>query len=208
MDRAAFREALRQLDPDDRDGLVTAVQERVRALSGRHLDIQERIEASEENRRDLQARLEDAERRIVEQADASVEADVESIEDVESLPEDTAVEFEPELLAEVRDIREQARSNYRSTATESSGLQAELARNGEELRLHRSVLAEMDEGDLTTASARDRLLEFFEAASLDGERSPGSDDGEAEHDEADEDDARDGDADATDADDGVEGDEG
>jgi predicted nuclease with TOPRIM domain len=161
MDREEFRAALEALDHDDKEGLVTAVQERVRALSSRHLDIQDRIEDTESVRQDLERRLQEAEAEIIEQADASVDEDVASIEDIETLPDDAAVEFDSKLLAEVQDIREQARSNYQQTAEEGADLQAELADNSDELELQQSVLADLEEGEATVEEARDRLLSFF-----------------------------------------------
>jgi hypothetical protein len=161
MDREEFRESLSALDAADEEGLVTAVQERVRALSSRHLDIQDRIDDTESTRQDLERRLQEAEAEIIEQADASVDEDVESIEDIEALPDDAAVEFDPELLAEVQDIREQARSNYHRTAEEGADLQSELADNSDELELQQSVLADLEEGEATVEEARDRLLSFF-----------------------------------------------
>jgi chromosome segregation ATPase len=161
MDREEFRAALQSLDDDDKEGLVTAVQQRVRALSSRHLDIQERIDDTESTRQDLARRLEEAEAEIVAQADASVDADVDSIEDVEALPEDVSVEFDPELLAEVRDVRERARSNYHQTAEEGADLQSELADNSDELEVQQDVLAALEEEDLSVAAARDRLLSFL-----------------------------------------------
>jgi predicted nuclease with TOPRIM domain len=162
MDREEFRAALEALDHDDKEGLVTAVQERVRALSSRHLDIQDRIEDTESVRQDLERRLQEAEAEIIEQADASVDEDVASIEDIETLPDDAAVEFDSKLLAEVQDIREQARSNYQQTAEEGADLQAELADNSDELELQQSVLADLEEGEATVEEARDRLLSFFD----------------------------------------------
>jgi hypothetical protein len=162
MDREEFRAALETLDPDDEEGLVTAVQQRVRALSSRHLDIQDRIDDTESTRQNLERRLQEAEAEIIEQADASVDEDVESIDDIETLPDDAAVEFDPELLAEVQDIREQARSNYQQTAEEGADLQAELADNSDELQLQQSVLADLEEGEATVEEARDRLLSFFD----------------------------------------------
>lgn len=161
MDRAEFREALSALDPDDEAGLIGAVQQRVRTLSRRHLDIQDRIDDTESTRADLQRRLEEAEAEIVAQADASVERDVESIEDIEALPEDTTVEFDPELLAEVQSIREQARENYQRTADEGADLQAELEDNSDELELHQEVLAALEAGDISTGEAREQLLAFY-----------------------------------------------
>lgn len=162
MDREEFRAALEALDPDDEEGLVTAIQERVRALSSRHLDIQDRIDNTESTRQDLERRLQAAEEEIIAQADASVEADVESIEDIESLPDDANVEFDPELLAEVQDIRERARSNYHETAEEGADLQSELAENSDELEVQQAVLADLEEGEVTVEEARDRLLSFLE----------------------------------------------
>jgi len=187
MDRAAFRAALAELDPDDRAGLIGAVQRRVRALSSRHVDIQDRIDDSETTRRDLERRLEEAEAEIVAQADESVEADVDSIADVEALPDDVAVEFDPALLAEVRDIREEARGNYRRTAEEGADLQAELADNSDELECHQEVLAALEDGELTTATARERLLDFFGEDGADEGTTPDDDEiaeGEAAGDDA------------------------
>lgn len=181
MDRSEFRAALAALDDDDREGLVAAIQQRVRTLSRRHLAIQDRIDDSESTRRDLEQRLEDAEAEIISQADASVEADVSSIEDIEALGEDVAVEFDPALLAEVQDIRQQARSNYERTAAEGADLQTELSTNNEELQRHQSVLADLEDGSVTVAAARDRLVAFLDDApeetSLDA---AGGDDGAAD----------------------------
>lgn len=161
MDRAEFREALEELDPEDEGGLITAVQQRVRALSRRHIDIQDRIDDTESTRRDLDRRLQAAEAKIVEQADDSVEPSVESIEDIEALPEGVSVEFDSELLAEVQTIREQARSNYQETAEEGADLQSELSDNSEELQLQQDVLADLESDDVTVAEAQGRLLEFL-----------------------------------------------
>lgn len=161
MDRTELRGTLADLDPDDETGLIEAVQHRVRALSSRHLDIQERIDDSESTRRGLERRLQDAEAEIIAQADDSVERNVESIDDIEELPGDVSVEFDPELLAEVQSIREQAKSNYQHTASEGANLQAELADNSDELEVHRDVLAALEADELTIAEARDRLLEFL-----------------------------------------------
>lgn len=164
MDRTELRAALEELDPDDEAGLITAVQQRVRALSSRHIDIQERIDDTETTRQDLERRLQAAESQIIEQADASVEQEVASIEDIEALPDGVSVEFDPELLAEVQSIREQARSNYQRTADEGADLQAELADNSDELQLHQDVLAALEADELTIAEARERLLDFFDDA--------------------------------------------
>ena len=162
MDDREFHEALTELEPADRTTLVVTVQERVRALSKRHLEIQEQIQDSDETRKGLAQRLVEAEQRIVEQADASVETEINSIEDVEALPADADVEFDPELLAEVEAIRADARSNHETTADESADLQAELRHNSRELQLHQEVLTDMEEEELSTEEARERLLEFFE----------------------------------------------
>ncbi len=161
MDREEFRERLETL-ADDQAGFVTAIQERVRTLSGRHLDIQEEIQSSEETREDLAARLEAIEDEIVAQADASVEADVGSIEDVEALPADADVEFDPELMREVEEIRSQAKTNYRKTAEQGADLQAELTENTEELQLYGDVLARLEAGETSPTEARDRLLDFLD----------------------------------------------
>jgi predicted nuclease with TOPRIM domain len=162
MDRTEFRAAVESLDPDDEEGLITAVQQRVRALSSRHVDIQEQIDESESTRQNLERRLQEAEAEIIEQANASVEADVGSVDDIESLPEDVSVEFDPELLAEVREIRQQARSNYQQTAEEGADLQAELSDNSDELELHQDVLADLEAGDATVSEARERLLDALD----------------------------------------------
>lgn len=162
MDRTEFRAAVESLAPDDEEGLITAVQQRVRALSSRHVDIQEQIDESESTRQDLEQRLGAAEAKIIEQADASVEADVDSVDDIESLPEDVSVEFDPQLLAEVREVRQQARSNYQETAEEGADLQAELSDNSDELELHQAVLADLEAGEVTVAEARERLLESLD----------------------------------------------
>lgn len=186
MDRSEFRATLAELGDDDREGLVAAIQQRVRTLSSRHLTIQDRIDDSESTRRDLEGRLEDAEAEIITQADASVETDVTSIEDIEALPKDVAVEFDPALLAEVQDIREQARSNYERTAAEGADLQTELSTNNDELQRLQSVLADLEDETVTVAAARDRLLSFLEdapeevdleAAGGDGEQAPTGDGG-------------------------------
>lgn len=159
MDRQEFRERLEALDGGDRAGLIQAVRQRVEALSARHADIQTQISERDETRQELQDRLAEVEAEIVRQADASVEQSVDSIDDVEDLPEDAGVEFDPELVAEVEDVRTAARANYRSTAEEGSDLQSELNRNTEELELYGEVLAELEEESLDPAAARDRLLE-------------------------------------------------
>ena len=164
MDDQEFHEALTEMDPEDRTTLVVMVQERVRTLSKRHLEIQERIQDSNETRKGLAQRLEEAERRIVEQADASVEQEIDSIEDIEALPDDANVEFDPQLLAEVEAIRADARSNYEATANEGADLQAELRRNSRELQLHQELLTAMEEEELSAEEARERLLDFFEDA--------------------------------------------
>lgn len=164
------------MDPDDETVLITVVQQRVRALSSRHIDIQGKIDDTESTRQDLERRLQDAESQIIAQADASVEQDVESIEDIEALPDGVSVEFDPELLAEVQSIREQARSNYQRTAAEGADLQAELADNSNELQLHQDVLADLEDDELTIAEARDKLLEFFADAGDDGEGTGASED--------------------------------
>jgi len=159
MDRAEFRERLDALAPDDEAGLVTAIRERVSSLSGRHLDIQERIQESDRARRDLEDRLAEIERRIVAQADASVEQDVDSIDDVESLPADADVEFDPELMREVEEIRTEARANQQRTSEQGADLQAELSENTEELELYGDLLAQLEADELTAAEARERLLD-------------------------------------------------
>jgi len=179
MDRTAFRERLAAVEDGDKEALVAAIQGRVRSLSGRHLDIQERIEETESARKELQRRLREAEAEIVAQADAAVEADVDSIGDVEALPGDAGVSFDPELLAEVEEIRERARSNHRRTADEGGGLRAELAANSDELELHQSVLADLEDGEATVADARARLLAFLDdegAADADASDDPDPDD--------------------------------
>lgn len=160
QDISAFEERLESIDPDDESELITAIRDRVRALSGRHLDIQERIENRDDRRRDLAERLQDAERQIIEQADATVEQDVTSIEDIESLPPDANPEFDADLLDEVATIREEARSNYQETAAEGEDLQTELDVNSEELALHREVLSELEDDEIDAAEARERLLAF------------------------------------------------
>lgn len=159
MDRTELRAALKEIEPDDEAGLISAVQRRVRALSSRHVDIQEQIDDTEATRQDLERRLKEAESQIIAQADGSVEHDVESIEDIEALPEGVSVEFDPELLAEVQTIREQARSNYRRTADEGADLQSELSDNSDELQLHQDVLSALEADELSIAEARDTLLE-------------------------------------------------
>lgn len=161
MERSELRSVLQDLETDDEAGLITAVQQRVRSLSSRHLDIQAHIDDSEATRQSLERRLQEAESRIVEQADAAVEQDVASIDDIDALPDDVSVEFDPELLADVQSIREQARSNYQRTADEGKDLQAELADNSDELELHQEVLGALDADELTVVAARDELLEFL-----------------------------------------------
>ncbi|PSP75387.1 hypothetical protein BRC81_15855 [Halobacteriales archaeon QS_1_68_20] len=161
MDREEFHEQLETL-ADDQEAFVAAIQERVRTLSGRHLDIQEEIQSSEQTREDLADRLEAVEDEIVAQADASVEQDVESIEDVEALPPDAGVEFDEELIEEVEEIRSQAKSNYRQTTERGADLQAELNENTEELELYGDVLARLEAEEISPAEARDRLLEFLD----------------------------------------------
>lgn len=162
MDRQEFRERLEALDAGDRAGLIRAVRQRVEALSARHADIQTQISERDETRQELQDRLAEVEAEIVRQADASVEQSVDTIDDVEDLPEDAGVEFDPELVAEVEAVRSDARENYRSTAEEGSDLQSELNRNTEELELYGEVLAELEEASLEPGAARDRLLESLE----------------------------------------------
>jgi hypothetical protein len=164
MDRTEFRTALAELDDEAAEALITAIQQRVRALSSRHLAIQDRIDDTESTRQDLERRLQEAEAAIIEQADASVEADVESIEDIESLPEDVSVAFDPELLDEVETIRQQSRSNYQRTAEEGADLRSELSANSDELQLHQEVLAAIERDEMDLPAARDRLLTFFEEA--------------------------------------------
>ena len=162
MDDREFHEALTEMEPEDRSKLVVTVQKRVRTLSRRHLEIQERIQDSDENRKSLAERLADAERRIIEQADGSVEQNIDSIEDIEALPKDAGVEFDPELLAEVESIRDAAHTNYQTTADEGADLQAELHHNSRELQLHQEVLSAMEDGELSTEETQERLLTFFE----------------------------------------------
>lgn len=158
MDRQEFRETLESLDGEDEAALVETIRRRVSTLSGRHVDIQDRISESDRTRQELQQRLQDVEAEIVRQADASVEQDVDSIEDVEDLPEDAGVEFDPDLVEEVQAVRQQARDNYQSTAETGSDLQTELNENTEELELYGEVLAGVEEGTLTPDEARQRLL--------------------------------------------------
>lgn len=162
MDREEFREQLKTLDAEDKEGFVAAIRERVRALSGRHLDIQAEIQASDETRQDLAARLAEIEDEIVAQADASVEEDVESLDDVESLPPDADVAFDPDLMREVEEIRSLARSNYQRTVEQGEDLQAELTENTEELEEYGDVLARIEAGELSPEGARERLLAFLD----------------------------------------------
>lgn len=162
MNREEFREQLDTLGSDDVDEFVTAIQERVRSLSGRHLDIQTEIQASDETRKDLAGRLEAIEDEIVAQANASVEADIESIADVEALPPETNVSFDPDLMREVDEIRSQARSNYHHTAEQGADLQVELDENTRELELYGDVLARIEAGELSPEDAQERLKRFFD----------------------------------------------
>lgn len=162
MNRSEFRAALESLDADDQDGLVEAIRQRVSALSGRHLDIQQQINESDEKRQDLQTRLAAVEGEIVSQVNDSVDLEVETIEDVENLPSDANVQFDPELIEEVERIRSEARDNYQQTSAEGSDLQAELNANTEELELYGQVLADVEDGHCTTSEARDRLLEHLQ----------------------------------------------
>lgn len=158
MDREEFRERLAAIGPGEEAALIQVIRRRVGTLSGRHVDIQEELRESDETRKRLQQRLQELEAEIVRQADASVEASVDDIEDVEALPDDAGIEFDPDLVAEVEDVRQAARDNYRATAASGSDLQAELDRNTEELELYGEVLAALEEGTLSAADARDRLL--------------------------------------------------
>ena len=162
MNRTEFRDALESLDPDDQDGLVEAIRQRVSALSGRHLDIQARINESDEKRQSLETRLAAVEGEIVSQVNDSVDQEVETIEDIEGLPDDANVQFDPELVEEVERIRSEARDNYQETSTEGSDLQAELNANTAELELYGEVLADVEEEDLSTSEARERLLAFLD----------------------------------------------
>lgn len=158
MDRAEFRETLASLDDEDQDGLVEAIRRRVSTLSGRHLDIQRQIDESDDERRSLEAQLAAVESEIVSQVDDAVDEPVESIEDVENLPADANVQFDPELVAKVERIRTAARENHQRTSATGSDLQSELDENTAELELYGDVLAEVEEEDLPTSRARERLL--------------------------------------------------
>lgn len=162
MNREQFRERLETIDSDDEEGFVAAIQQRVGALSGRHLDIQAEIQASDETRQSLAGRLEEIEDEIVAQADASVEQDVESLADVEALPADANVSFDPDLMREVEEIRALARTNYQQTVAQGEDLQVELNENTEELEEYGDVLARVEAGELSPQDARERLLTFLD----------------------------------------------
>jgi hypothetical protein len=161
MDRERFREELAALDPGDEAALVTLVGRRVEALSGRHQEIQDEIAADDAAREDIRERLAAVEAEILRQADESVDAEVETVADLEALPDDADVSFDDELVAELEAVRERARENQRRTSERGTDLQAELNDNTEELELYGDTLAAVESGELDAAAARERLLEHL-----------------------------------------------
>lgn len=172
-DRTAFRERLRALEADDREGLVGAIRRRVRVLAGRHADIGDRIRASEERGRALRERLASVEAEIVARVDAAVESPVESIGDVESLPADADVEVDASLVEAVERLQAAARENARATTEEGSALRSELSGNAEELERYTAVLAAVEAGELSPGAGRDRLLAWLDGGG--GEEGAGVD---------------------------------
>jgi hypothetical protein len=161
MDRERFREELAALDPGDEAALVTLVGRRVEALSGRHQEIQDEIADDDAAREDIRERLAAVEAEILRQADESVDAEVETVADLEALPDDADVSFDDELVAELEAVRERARENQRRTSERGTDLQAELNDNTEELELYGDTLAAVESGELDAAAARERLLEHL-----------------------------------------------
>lgn len=162
MDRERFREELAALDPGDEAALVALVGRRVEALAERHEEIQAEIAADDAAREDLQERLAAVEAEILRQADESVDADVETVADLEALPDDADVSFDDDLVAELEAVREQARENERRTDERGAALRTELDDNTEELELYGETLAAVQAGELDVGAARERLIEYLD----------------------------------------------
>lgn len=155
-----FLATLEDVPDDDEPALVAAIRRRISELSGHHLEIQERIEEREAESKALADELAEIERELVAQADASVEQDVDAVEDIGTLPDGVSPDVDPELLRRATEVRDRAQANYEATNATNSDLSADLDASGEELRLHRQVLDELEADETTVTEARERLRAF------------------------------------------------
>lgn len=164
-----FIARVRALDPDDQGALLSLIRERAATLSGQSDELHDRLAAQVDARQSLADRLADVEERIVAQADAAVEQEVTAIEDLETLPEDVEIQFDPELVAEVEALQEAANRSAVDAAEGEAIARDTLAHAADELEMLGDVVEGLESGDLDVETARERVIRFHAERANDGE---------------------------------------
>lgn len=168
-----FISRLRALDPGDQSGLLEVIRERASVLSGQSDELHDRLAAQASARESLAERLASVEDRIVEQADAAVEADVDSIEDLETLPDDVEIAFDPELIAEVEALQEATTESALDAAEGESMARDALDDAAAELEMLGDVVDGLESGEMDVAAAREHIISFHaERVEDDGSEGP------------------------------------